>query len=788
MVQAREPSGLPILRSILVRLSTATKASQLPRLVLSQIQAIKECSDVLSQPRNTSQAGGEAGVVVHNFHTRIATLLQGRSTEERWSAAIMIKATVEAGGYECLSRSKHWVSGLLSNLRKPDPPSTRSLYITTLTRIFTLTWEYPSLVRDITTQALSPFIKTCLQNVRSESRDTQELRTVLESFVHLIPRHHTTFRTHAKDLELLAGTEAGLPTSTSTGQESLDLSTANAAARLVVTLHGCEPKQGHGPAWEAAVDLLIESVHRHADVVLGIVTEDLDSALSSVKSATLKTLRGRSVPERLSTIYLSTSRLEYGLRVLTHYITNDSTGVVSIPLTKLHVLIERLLAVVVGSSPGAPAPRFSGDAGREERDASIQVIPRLHVSALTLLACLLHRFGDTIAQLTQSILPQMRWVFQGEHDKPSIRRAVYEVLSQVVASTGPSWTKDELEISSSIIKTACDDAMGSSSSSRAANLAKGSATKDDGLLKTASTASISQASALGVLEGAATAFLVSVYSYIPPNVLPQGLRSQMDRTIILSRREEAMVASILYPGKKSSGTAAPSLLPFLAGLDHDMRKSEALLRPRMPVLQSGILVPYQSLSNGFSEGSERSAIDTRESEAAEAEDYAPFIVTDANDAHAAVLVESAPIQSELASTVPNPSTILLESQLAESASQKRSAEATDTLQSMEKRQKLNGGQEPLPNDDREVSHESLSDMVQAPAQQRLETMEAHAELSNEVHEAAQVERIDITSQEVPGKAESNQPDAQPADSDDDDDFVIPDLTMDVSDSEEDAAS
>lgn len=54
-------------------------------------------------------------VLVHKFLTQLTTLLKnGRSQPGRFSAAILIKAVVDVGGFECLRTSEPWVQGLLS--------------------------------------------------------------------------------------------------------------------------------------------------------------------------------------------------------------------------------------------------------------------------------------------------------------------------------------------------------------------------------------------------------------------------------------------------------------------------------------------------------------------------------------------------------------------------------------------------------------------------------------------------------------------------------------------------
>ena len=63
------------------------------------------------------------------------------------------------------------------------------------------------------------------------------------------------------------------------------------------------------------------------------------------------------------------------------------------------------------------------------------------------------------------------------------------------------------------------------------------------------------------------------------------MRSLMDRTALLAKDEQAILASVLNPQEPSKGKMPSSILPLFARVAPSSMELEGLLRPRMPVLQ-----------------------------------------------------------------------------------------------------------------------------------------------------------------------------------------------------------
>lgn len=127
MVQQAAGHAPTPLRAITQRL-TSTPPKQLPYIVPYLANALTGCADQFSEPQSHSRAkdGSDAAVLVHKYKTQISTLLQEKSVECRWAAVVLIKATVEVGGWEVLHETGPWTRGLIGILGVCRPNVTRS--------------------------------------------------------------------------------------------------------------------------------------------------------------------------------------------------------------------------------------------------------------------------------------------------------------------------------------------------------------------------------------------------------------------------------------------------------------------------------------------------------------------------------------------------------------------------------------------------------------------------------------------------------------------------------------
>ena len=107
----------PELRVLCYQLSSTTP-TELPSRLPTLLHYVFRCQTPLSTSAEVGNKLDSAGssVSVHKLKTQLTTLLNGKSSEERLAAAVLIKAVVEVGGWEILRGSEPWVRGLLSVL------------------------------------------------------------------------------------------------------------------------------------------------------------------------------------------------------------------------------------------------------------------------------------------------------------------------------------------------------------------------------------------------------------------------------------------------------------------------------------------------------------------------------------------------------------------------------------------------------------------------------------------------------------------------------------------------
>ena len=102
------------LRLVTQRLSS-TPSRQLTHIAPYLATTITQCGSAFATPAKDGQAvdGLESTVIYHKFKTQLSALLQDKSPEARYAAVILIKATVEVGGWNVLQGVGAWVRGLI---------------------------------------------------------------------------------------------------------------------------------------------------------------------------------------------------------------------------------------------------------------------------------------------------------------------------------------------------------------------------------------------------------------------------------------------------------------------------------------------------------------------------------------------------------------------------------------------------------------------------------------------------------------------------------------------------
>lgn len=603
---------LATLRALSFRISS-TATAQLPQHVPAIAASLSNCRTLLSSTQTSNaKTSSEASVAVHKYRTLLSTLLQDRTVQGRWSAIVLIKATIEVGGWETLQKSLSWVRGLLSIMSKPDPPTSKRLCIITLTRIFMLTREYPTLIREITTPSLPAFVQSGLQLASSNTSSSLRL-TVLECFSELLPRHPTIFRSYLKTLRpllcrLVAPTPStGLSDDQQGAPTTVTAEVSDAARRLLVQLPCCAPKGASSEEWENALRTTIGGVHRVADRVFRAVLEDWQS---TVREATSNghTLDGEvqdleddylSLPP-WSGIFAGSERLIGLLQLVKEYLQSPTANSVIFRVGVAMDLITRVLSLTIpasGSKSFQNTVRINNQVSKEERENLWLVLPAVHVAAIELLLAMAHRLQESTLAIDTLVVDQLVWVFGSEKDNALVRTACYLAIAALLERSGLTLPKPSVDSLIPLMRTCCEDLLPSETSpsvvkdtpgqakSKGNSQPQGTANADSFL--GSNTTSDPTASYLG-LKKAAYDLLPVLLSDVRAQFYSDSLRAGLDRTAVLVQHKEAMLASVLNPPpSKRFGKPAASILPLMARSFPDAKDIEGMLRPRLPVIRLG---------------------------------------------------------------------------------------------------------------------------------------------------------------------------------------------------------
>jgi pre-rRNA-processing protein RIX1 len=475
--------------------------------------------------------------------------------------------------------------------------STKEMAVVALTKIYLMTHQYQTLVREITTPTLPAFVTACLALVSPKSNKSTVIssleETIFEALAMLVPRHTSIFRPFASQIRLVARRYIA---PTSSDGTFIPLFVKESARRLYVVLHQTAAKNTGAEEWSKAVREFIRETHATADQVFRAVIEDWESN-SGYSGPSVDVNQGLSgggnAAEALppwSGIFAGTERLIGLLEMLAAYLKEETSAPVALPIGSLMDILNRMLSIAIPSSmsKGASA-RLHPAIDRDERDALCANLPQVYIAALQLVRSMSERLEGSFLSVAQAVFDQLVWVFPfGKHDQEFCTVA-YEITIIVLMRIGQSLSRNQVGKCYDILRSCCKDlevmdpslvtdATSPSTKSRTHNA-------DTFLRHIPATAQSNSAQGTTLTHYAQKLLGISL-SHIPQHYLDVSMRSMVERTAILSHNKDAMLASVLYPFVGKNGKAMASILPHLTREFGDDATVEILLRPRMPLLPS----------------------------------------------------------------------------------------------------------------------------------------------------------------------------------------------------------
>lgn len=451
---------------------------------------------------------------------------------------------------------------------------------------------------------MPPFITTCLNQISVKSSSGQKrdlvanpvlLETVLRAFLELINSHPTIFRPFSSQIHGLLTSLMGSSPSTYYSEAGLQL-----AQELFVALHNCAPKNTGSEEWIKAYRSTLSTAHQTADHLFRAVIEQWESTDPNFKHTVginySANVGDSSVNplglESWSGIGAGASRLRTLISLLAKFLSTQTHSSVSLPVGTIFDLTARLLAVNAPADNQESGVSLRADISKDEKMSLWGELPALHEAALNLLRLVVEQLGTAAIPVAQTTLDQASWAFGSGKNCGVIRTAVYQLVNDVLPIVGPSMSKIAFSSIVPIVKSACREVLPPtvnitpSNDKQSGNSKQKVANADAFLQRPSQKQSTSPSTfANSDCRKPATKLLYSVLRYVPAEIIPPSLRTEIDSVSILTGNHETILASVLSPAINMSGQQImPSLMPFLARNNPSGQDVEALLRPRMPVI------------------------------------------------------------------------------------------------------------------------------------------------------------------------------------------------------------
>ena len=385
---------------------------------------------------------------------------------------------------------------------------------------------------------------------------------------------------------------------------SVPKSTRTLAQCYFALLPQSAPKSSSNDEWTKAIHTIVNHIHRTSDHVFRAVLEDWSSPpVLRTGSSNLRDyseIVGDSIDDELKLpewrgIHAGAERLEGLLELLQTHIATTSPGTYTLPLGTIIKALSRILAVfgpshtlVQGSDSQSS---INLEVSREEREGLWTTLPKIHSIALDTLSVICVRVGNSSLGFASSVLDLLTWVFRREQQYDMVRTSTYYLLNHILQVIGSSLPKAVMPSISLIIRAVCTDVLPDTlkgvQSSEVSSSSVQKAHTGGFLPPAANTINVNVSTHMLIVRKAAYELLPQLLSKLSKDNLSPSLRHLLDQTAILAQHKEAMLGSVLNPRIESkSGKSLGSIMPLVTRAFPDSYEVEALLRPRMPVLQS----------------------------------------------------------------------------------------------------------------------------------------------------------------------------------------------------------
>lgn len=566
-----------------------TDVEQLPYVLPSLVAVLHDCGHVFSLPEGIPKDSHNA-LILSKFKTQVSAFLKSRKHHTQHAGIVLVKTIIDIGDTS-LKECTAWVRELLSILASRSTPLfMKGMCVVALTKIFLLTQGRPTFIRGITTPNLPPFITSCMKIISSCFHNEQQecigeiadiLCSIFESFHKLIPSHPTMFRTYTGELR-----DVLCQVLTPTTSLTISHEVSEAASRLLSVIPFSATKDAAGEEWSGLFTGVISDLHETADQVFRGITEDWQSAAgyqTSVSSHTPASYAHDPEQNDHASLHLhlrfwkgidtGCQRLQDLLHILRTILQTQSPSEAAVPLGRLVDVLTRLAST---TTPVASAPHtnqaHNDQISRTEREALWAHLPSIHTQVLAVIEIMSARLGKTSLGVCESLIENVTWLCSREGYSAAVRGCSYNALSTILEICGSALSARQAAGIERIIEQCCKDVVPQQAADPdpAATVAKDTIISSESTMHTPS------------LQASASDLLNVYLSSIPSSHISSGLRTLVDRTIILSNDGLAMRSSVQNLSFSALQPAQSSVLPLLARAFPERSMAGEMLPQKVP--------------------------------------------------------------------------------------------------------------------------------------------------------------------------------------------------------------
>lgn len=533
----------------------------------------------------------EAQVAIQSLKTMITTLLRGTHESSRWSGVVLADAVLHQGGRPILSECGQWVRLMVASLSKPEPAAILSTTIAAVTRALCDTHQLPDLRRELTASVLTTFITTTMSlliTIRTED-GTEKLsssgvaQTILHCYNLLLPRFSSAFKPHVVRLTKLLS-------------DPLPASCDHLGKCLQIRLRFSRVRGGDQESWRTGLESAMEQLHALLSDLLSPLIETPFYGREGYWKASSESRGTDDQSTQSSLVRLICDRLSR----LEAYFSVPTSESIPVDIGLLTSLIRRCFAAVLDQdtrkSQNHPivAARVRPGADRGLIDGLRSHLPRLHIATIRLLRIILIRCGRHVSCTAPIMLRDVCNVLLAESWHINLRVTIYHLIPQLLRLQGVSRSRAESHALMHVLRIACDDCLAAGWSERRVQqgLLNGNSKESENPISVGRNQRVDKDSQNLLvhhqtpIQKAASQILAPAIEFIPNTVLAQALRTTIEKTAILTRNRDAMIAAALNPPRTNGAHQRATLIPHLAREYTNDVVIQSLLKPRMPCMNA----------------------------------------------------------------------------------------------------------------------------------------------------------------------------------------------------------